>query len=245
MPIQNRTSTREEFCKRLSEKTSNIKVTYVIPCMGRLEHVQRTLPVVAQQAECVLVDYSCPQHTGDWAEANVKNVKVIRILGETEFSPSRARNIGAKNIKTEYVAFLDADLIVKPSLTNHLCKTLNKDVFINFRTVLSNSSGYYGFTVVHIDNFNKVGGYDEELNGWGYEDHLLREKLALYGFRQCLIPILATHIDHTIEDRVRFHVEKDINKSNTQNGLLGQTILERHRQKLMSNSPAINEPHKN
>src|SRR6478736_1883226 len=96
-----------------------MKVSVVIPCKNRLEHLKRSLPLVLAQTykdlEVLIVDYNCPQNSGEWAKTN-DSVRVVNCnVGINEWSLSAARNTGFKHITGDIVLFLDADAL----LTDH------------------------------------------------------------------------------------------------------------------------------
>ena len=72
-------------------------LTFVTTCMGRLRFLRETLPLLAAQpaAACVVVDYGCPDHCGDWVQANLPQVKVVRWPAASTFHAAHARNLGA------------------------------------------------------------------------------------------------------------------------------------------------------
>jgi len=68
---------------------------FVTTCKGRLHHLQQTLPLIAAQApdEIVVVDYGCPQNSGDWVEAHFPGVKVVRTTDDPGFCLPRALDL--------------------------------------------------------------------------------------------------------------------------------------------------------
>src|SRR5437762_7944 len=88
----------------------------ITTCMGRLAHLQQSLGAAAAQSgcSCVLVDYSCPERCGDWAQQHHPTVKVVRVANQTQFSPSRARNAAMAAADAPWLCFFDADVILTP-----------------------------------------------------------------------------------------------------------------------------------
>src|ERR1700730_8026444 len=92
-------------------------------CMGRLDHLKLTLPVSLSHdcAEVLLVDYSCPEHSGSWAEQafpeeiRTGRLKVIRVTGRSEYHSSHAKNVTHARAQGEVFLNSDADnFIDKP-----------------------------------------------------------------------------------------------------------------------------------
>jgi hypothetical protein len=52
------------------------------------------LPLIVAQspAEIVVVDYGCPQRTGDWVEEQLSPVKVVRVNDDPGFCVSRPQH---------------------------------------------------------------------------------------------------------------------------------------------------------
>ena len=90
-------------------------IGFVTVSKGRLHHIRQTLPLMAaQQADkLIVVDYSCPDGTGDWVEANVPAAQVVRVTDDPGFSLTRARNIGARHAGTDWLVFADADIVTE------------------------------------------------------------------------------------------------------------------------------------
>lgn len=142
--------------------------------MGRLAHLKKNYPAFPKP--CVVVDYSCPGHSGDWAEA--EGADVVRVPGEAHFHKTRALNLGAARalvLGADRLCFLDADTQVAPS-------------FLDFAESSAHSliappgdPQLVGILVTSARDFIRVGGYDERYIGWGCEDLDMRLRLHLAG----------------------------------------------------------------
>lgn len=155
-------------------------ITAVITCMGRREHLEMSLPLALSTFnQVVVVDWSCPQNSGEYASE--EGASVIYQYGEHHFSCSKAKNLGASLVTSEYIAFVDADFLCMPELRSELKRLIAPD-----RMVLSarNADGSdisdtAGFIVCPTAAFRRVGGFDERWIGWGGDDIQLRGKLFL------------------------------------------------------------------
>src|SRR5262245_62089015 len=92
-------------------------VAFVVTCMGRLAHLQQTLPrlVEYEDCECVVVDYSCPERSGEWVEQNYPRVTVARVPGQKGFSKSIAINRGVEEASAPWICLTDADYFLDPA----------------------------------------------------------------------------------------------------------------------------------
>ncbi len=94
-------------------------ITCVVTCKGRLQHLQKTLPLLLEQHypasfEVVVVDYGDPDASFEWC-VGLAHPRLIplRILDNTElFNLSRARNCGANFRPADLFLFADADSLV-------------------------------------------------------------------------------------------------------------------------------------
>jgi glycosyltransferase involved in cell wall biosynthesis len=133
--------------------------------------------------ELIVVDYGCPDGTGDWVEANVPQARVVRASQpDGGFNISRARNLGAAAASSEWLFFVDADILVKPGLGDALRRGLQPGSFYQPAAQASNSgSQIYGSFACTAADFARIHGYDEVIEGWGREDKDLYLRLQLAG----------------------------------------------------------------
>jgi glycosyltransferase involved in cell wall biosynthesis len=191
---------------------------FVIACMGRLSHLKETLASAVSQpgCSCVVVDYSCPDHCGDWVEANFPQVRVVRVEGKSTYSQSIARNAGARAVEADWICFRDADVVLAPSFAEQVMPLLRP-------------GGYYlgdplddvalcGTFVCARSDFVRIGGYDEVYEGWGDEDLDVYDALENFGVeRRPFASSLLRHLAHDDATRTRFHEVKETARSRTIN----------------------------
>jgi len=205
-----------------------LTICVVIPCMGRLGHLQRSLPRVLDAGlSCVVVDYSCPQHSGAWAEQHhAKALKsgqlaVRRIHRRAIFSKSTAHNLGAElalSLKAEHVCFMDADTLVEQRFGKWCLEHAAGGRFHVFEPNIPKRD-LFGTLLVSAEDYARSGGYDEGFRDWGMEDLDMRLKLRLklkldFG----LIPVhLARPLKHSNALRTQFYTERDTEHSNRRN----------------------------
>ena len=158
---------------------------------GRLHHLQRTLPLMLSQgaAEVVVVDYGCPDGTGDWVERHHPAARVARVTDATEFCLSRARNIAAEHSRAEWLVFVDADILIAPGWVDWMRGHLAPGHFyraapVDGRRVPDTS----GTVICARAAFEALDGYDEMFRGWGGEDSDLYQRLAQQGVAQGVYP---------------------------------------------------------
>ena len=211
------------------------RIWAVVPCMGRLAFLRRTLPVFLQQPAMryCLVDYACPEACGTWiertfpAEIAAGRVAIERVTGEVHFHKTRAHNLGARRAiaaGAEILCFLDADMLLHAGLGSWLAAQAGPGRFlIAARTAAGHhvrSTG--GLLVVAASDFLAAGMFDEAFRGWGGEDVEMRLRLHLgRGLGYGDVPLaLIEPIPQSDAARGRFSATKDIRASERRNRLI-------------------------
>ncbi len=191
---------------------SSPTIATVTTCMGRLGYLKLTAPYLyGQPDEQIVVDYSCPEKSGDWVEATYPNIKVVRVPGRSFFNSSKAKNIGAATVKSDWICFIDSDIIVAPGIIKVLKSYLKPGIFI--RALGGNS--LCGFVVCPRESWELIQ-FNEKMEGWGCEDLDFIDGLVVaaklkeitfndYGY--------LGHIDHPDTLRTKYHKEKDRGES--------------------------------
>lgn len=182
-------------------------ITFVTTVKGRLEHLQRTLPLLSPASRVVVVDYDCPQSSGCWA-GSIPNVKVVRVFDSGQFNNAKARNIGAKQVDTLWIGFIDCDIKVKMPLFEESVKALLMD---DGRLILAHKDdwGLYGFMIMAKSDFDFIGGYDESMDGYAPEDEQVKRKLIGLGAKVFRVPECLKHMSHSNDLRTQFYNERD------------------------------------
>lgn len=181
------------------------KMCFVTTCMGRLDYLRKSLPHLVRQpgCSCIVVDFSCPQHAGDWVEREFPEVQVVRCPGNKSFHRSKAKNAGAFAATTPWICLIDADIILKDSFSTEVLPLL-RNGYSYRASVLGEGTG--GTIICRKDDFESVGGHDTHFEGWGEEDDDLRDALKFSGITEdCYPESLIDHLDHDDQLRMQFH----------------------------------------
>ena len=190
--------------------------------MGRLEHLKQSLPRMAAQPGCAVtvVDWSCPQNSGDWVQSEFPTVRVVRVPGERHFSAARARNAGAAGATGEWLCLVDADVLLDAEFAARL-RVLREPRRFHLAEPIEPSLA--GTVFCARADFERVGGYDEVIEGWGCEDRDLYARLAFTGVGRAGFPAsLLTAIRHGDTERTRHLPEQDRHRSHARNRLYVQ-----------------------
>jgi glycosyltransferase involved in cell wall biosynthesis len=197
--------------ERRSQRGSAVPaVSVVTTCKSRLQHLRQSLPrmLALPGAEVVLVDYGCPEASGDWARRAHPEAKVVTVADDPTFRLARARNLGAAAASAEWLLFLDADTLPSPDLMTALSPLMASGAFA---TALPRIQDLWGALLVRRADFDAVGGYDEAFEGWGSEDEDIGERLADAGVTHATFDAaLLEGLRHDNALRVMHHDVKDI-----------------------------------
>lgn len=156
-------------------------LSFCTVCMNRLEHIKLTLAQNLENClsskkdvEYVLLDYSSQDGLGSWVKQHLGYYLKIgllvyyRIEGKTLFDRSHSRNLAFKLAKGKFVCNVDADNFIGNGFSEYLKAIFNQssDVFI----VPGDTRDVLGRLSIAKEHFITFRGYDESMNGYGFED---------------------------------------------------------------------------
>ena len=186
-------------------------ISFIVTCKGRLDHLMVSLPRLIGQrySKIILVDSECPDGVGDWAETQFNQITVVRIQDQGQFHLARARNEGLKSSSTEWVCFVDADIVLSTEVGDRVTRILDQNSFYLFQKA-SGRRGTNGSCLARREHLMKIGGYDEAIKGWGGEDKDLYWRLENLGVAKKFLSheLIDAVIDHPNELRTRFSEQK-------------------------------------
>jgi len=180
--------------------SKNYKISFCITCMNRLDNLRKTLPVNIKDnkdypnLEFVIIDYNSIDGLWDWMKDNMLHeiesgkVSYYRTTEPKYFNMSHSRNIAFKVATGDIVNNLDADNYTKSSnkeisecwalYLNRLANQQNeKVIFAKGKRKMHGRIGFYKKDFIEL-----LGGYDEDLLGYGHDDHDLVQRAWGLGF---------------------------------------------------------------
>lgn len=189
------------------------KLTVVIPHRQRDKNLRRCLFSVATQTrlphEVVVVDYDTPdshnrrRHSLEELALNHELKLQIIYGGPAEaFQLTTARNKGCRAASSQYIASLDADCSIPPTslidaemwLDRVNVGLVGAPVLYCMEEGFSFKPPWYGtypsggFQVFRTREFERIGGFNELMHAWGYEDRdFMTRLLALDESRQIMM----------------------------------------------------------
>lgn len=193
------------------------QLCFITTCRGRRQHLEKSLPLLVAQpgTSCVVVDFDCPDGTGDWLESNFPQVTVVRSGPQPRFQIARARNLGAASSSSPWLCFVDADALLAVDFSERVLPLLERG---NYYRAMPEARDTSGTCIVHRDDFNTVEGYDAVLQGWGMEDKDFYFRLRLAGVEMKSFPgDLITMIPHGAAMRTAHYDGKSTYMNSTLN----------------------------
>jgi hypothetical protein len=173
---------------------SNLKISFCIVSMNRLEHIQRTLleniknTIGYTNLEIVLLNYNSNDELGTYVNRYCKDYleKGIFKYFETKtpkfFHRTHSRNLAFKLASGDVLCNIDADNFVSENFANYV-----NHEFKNHSNIFLSSLGmglgsdFLGRICIRKEDFFEVGGYDERFINYGFEDIDLVNRLENYG----------------------------------------------------------------
>lgn len=169
------------------------KISVVVPCYNQGKFLSETLDSVLAQTlkewECIVVDDGSTDNSADIAKAYCAKDNRIQYSYQENAGPSAARNKGVALSKAPLIYFLDGDDWIDPTLlelgvnymnANSTCKlyytraicygSYEGELVLKYTSYkdLLVSNSIICASIIRRKDFERVGGFDEEL--FGYED---------------------------------------------------------------------------
>lgn len=218
--MHERTAVRLTPDSLVERSSQNPTIWFCTTCMGRLSNLRVTLTYnlramepFMQYVRLVLLDYNCPDGTSAWirrhhADALASGQLVLlRSTTPAHFHMSHAKNVAHRCAGDGVLCNLDSDNFLDGDYIRYLREFFRRD---NGRAILRcTGNGRGGRVAMRRALFEELGGYDESMTGWGYEDVDIVERARLAG---CFITAYcgrAPFLDNTKEERSSHYAEND------------------------------------
>jgi hypothetical protein len=176
-------------------------LSIVTVCMNRLDHLVETAARVADwphHSEHLIVDWSSavPLRRVDLPADS--RLRLVRVEGERRWNPSRAYNFALAQAGGNWLIRMDADCWPTAAFAPRELLA-SASVWVG-----TGGEGRYGQFLMARESFAAIGGFNEFLRGWGFEDKDLRARLEIQaGVQLGLLPAAAIGvIEHSDEERM-------------------------------------------
>jgi hypothetical protein len=178
-----------------------VGLSVVTVCMNRREHLLATAPRVAawpHHQEHLIVDWSSRTPLRREELPADPRLRLLRVEGEGRWSPSRAYNFALCQARGAWLMRLDADCWPTDRLDPASLQAQGP------LWVGSGGEGRFGQFLIARERLEAVGGFNEAMRGWGFEDKDLRARLEIQqGWPLGALPAEAIGvIEHSDEERM-------------------------------------------
>ena len=183
----------------------------VTPNRNRLATLQEVVPswqAAPLVSEIVVVDFGSarPIELADFADR--RKLKLVRVSGTDEWRIGLALNIGVYHASTEEICKLDSDIEIKRP--DWLSSIDTSAAFYRGRYDGPVSNGQVIFAKRH---WQAVGGYNEWLSGYGFDDSDFYIRLRKSGVEERRIdPGFIVERPHAIGSRVSNEIRSILNR---------------------------------
>ncbi|MHC4237148.1 MAG: glycosyltransferase family 2 protein [Planctomycetota bacterium] len=170
-----------------------LKVSLCTTVMDRLHDLKRTLPknmadnLDYPNVEYVILDYNSEDGLGHWVKEYmmeyIENGTLVYVRTEEPnyYSMTHSRNIAFKVASGDIVNNVDADSYTNEGFATYLNRLAHqqpeKAIFGKGKKMLRGRLGFYRKEFIEL-----LAGYDEELKGYGHDDHDIMHRAWGLGF---------------------------------------------------------------
>ena len=187
-------------------------IAVITTCFGRWHHLlkswQNWKQLSGAEIEFVIVAAGPDDAPIKITQDEYFDGVLVRVRNCDYYRPSYLRNVGAKVSRSDYLAFVDADILLDSRWAAFCVSELvsNADLIVHSSTYNNkDAGGVSGTLAISRWLFEKVNGYSENLDGrWGYEDTDLIIRAQRAGGRVSSYPahFAAVGTQHSDEDRI-------------------------------------------
>ncbi|SDF79324.1 Glycosyl transferase family 2 [Pedobacter terrae] len=197
---------------------SDIKISFCTTCMNRLFYLRQTLPKNLfdnkdyKNLEFVILDYNSSdeleKYIRDSYQDELYNGRIVyyRIDSVQFYDWAHSRNLVASLATGDVICNIDADNFTGPGFAQYVNEVFQNrtDVFMTTYYISQGRNDVLGRICMMKDNFMKIGGYDERMKHYGFEDIDLICRLGRSGLHKIDIanPLFLRAIPHSNKERM-------------------------------------------
>ena len=222
-------------------KDSNPGVSLVTCSMNRSENLVKALRSWLPHgkiSELIIVDWGSDIPVSDTLRQEGiadPRIRLVRAPNETRWILSYAFNLGFRLAKFDKVLKVDADIVMSPDFFEK--NTLIEKSFIagNWREAEQGQEHVNGFFYVHKSDLAEVGGFNEYITTYGWDDDDLYTRLGEFGVnRENVAPGTIQHLDHSDEERSE-DILGDVNAFSAIDEIRNDTMFKIRRNRFIAN----------
>ena len=160
-------------------------VTMYVHLMNRNQNVEKNiLNWLGQKIdELILLDWSSdPPVSSIQGVRNDPRVRIVRVAGQTKFIRSVAQNLATRMARNKCIFKCDSDVAFTGDFFSaHVLKKGEFWVGDWHQARDLNERHLHGEAYYHIDDFERVNGYDERIISYGHDDTNFKDRMVLSG----------------------------------------------------------------
>jgi len=208
-------------------------ISIVIGVRDRKKQLVNCLDSLALQTdedfEIIIVDYGGTETIKDLVQD--LGCKYIYTHNTGIYSRTHALNIGIQAASNEFILCSDADMIFAPNFIGTASEMASKDAIVlchckkisprlitniwKFKELLKNSKPGHEFSIggcqmLHKDVWQELGGFDEDLVGWGSEDWDIMHRVKRKGLKKIFMHNRTSMIHQDHDSCIRTAYRNDI-----------------------------------
>ena len=201
------------------------KLTISTSCMNRNDMLVQTVPTWLKfpVKEILIVDWNSNEKVSDTLKNhNIRDerIRIVRVDNELFYQHSLARNLKIKEVETEWVLSVDADVKIFNSFFDNIYVLNGRKYYC--LPLAGEMDSRFGTTLFRKMDYIAIGGCNTNMKGWGYEDLDLADRMIRSGCKHltfnkdCLF-----HIQHDDIRRTENCEVKNKWESNSKNMYIG------------------------
>lgn len=185
-------------------------------------------------SEIIIIDWSSDNYL-EYLTSLDKRIKVIRVDNKEYFNLPVSYNLASDFVSNEYILKMDSEYVLNPyyDFVEEMLPEIG--TFITGCYWMDSSPFFKylnGLLYTRTEDFRNVGGYNENLKDYGYDDDDLYGRLEKYGLKRKNIPTeprMIFHIPHPDNTRVEHYINKDQHHSHSLNKKISKKKIENTR----------------
>ena len=215
---------------------SGATISVCTTCMNRLHDLKRTLPLNMidnadyEMAEFVLLDYNSTDGLEEWVKAEMGDhiasgrLVYYKSSGHSFFDPNHSRNISFRLATGSIITNVDADNFMNRGFLARLgqCASVSDQRLLlvpqSFLLPGSQRLMLKGRFAMYRRDLYALGGFDEGLNGYGYDDVSLVFRAIMAGFN------IVRFEDRFLDGRIHTPISDRVSQFSNNNFQYGQWL---------------------
>ncbi len=191
------------------------KISFCITCMNRCHHLKETLKKNIKDnysltdVEFILLDYNSSDNLEEWIKKEMYDyirsgiLVYYRTTTPIYYHRSHSRNMAFRLSEGNILCNLDADNFLGKGFALKMINEFSQSTNIFYTSNLS-SNDIFGRVLMLSKDFFAIRGYNESLEGYGFEDVDLYMRLLNKGLKQMIFTnqLYYNYIKHSKMDRI-------------------------------------------